>query len=1366
MFNDKRIIILLALVITILFSQSVLSVCTVTLDQTEYIAGDTATATMSCSSSAEKNTAYSLTWRDETNSTIVETDTGTTPNTPGTEFNEDYIIPFNWTNGHVLSATLTGSQLEGSDSAIVYTGYDLNSTLVYPDSSQAIYINDTFNITCFAENTGGGDIPLVTISPVYSDGNIISNSSGNILLNESGSYSCGTLNESQNCSYTWEATGNLKSQNDIGCKATDTVSDTSSTQRINIFETNDDISITLTSDSYSPGESVTAKLTSYFTNTDYVVTFYNSTGSTLCNHTGTTPSTSEDPFFESCVLDSNIIYQDNNSVIFYLNDNPTINVTDYFDISNISSNEYIIQNILLKYEDAFLGYSQSIKGTVIDSNGDYAIAECCRLQIDDATTGAPIFTSEDEIIDGAGSCETHWTLDQDVFESPKSYSAMIIAWQCSDEDLPSSDRKRGTGTTSFSTKQYFTETEDFITVVDGNIYSGLDTVTLYHERINNFGKPMEVIEDIWFANVETEQDYHYDELEDVVKTVNIGTSTEIQEVPIPLDLSTATYRLEKHTYYYYNGNLKETVFVKSESFNITNWQDGVTINSIYLLDPQGYEVDITSDDSFNLSDKPISYVTMGLPFSVCINYDSNYSSQFYGEISSLSLVENYKGDFEKLINTNNYDEHREFELKHGTDNDACGEFIFPDRKTVSNLWHTNLRFHLGSNEYSDYFSVERHNNFVALESNNFYADTLQGTFNIPEWWVSQNETYEGDPGVWVEDSKGNKLSVHADIRPINQENLTYEANQTCYDDRRGINMTCDYSKYLQGGKKFRVCMKAQNYLQEPVNIEFLWFTLDDDYSHQQISYEGSGDGFPRRAEIQSYYEPYTNGCDGNCVDKEGFDIICSDFMDLPDSVIGSNSYDVEGEIRFTSPFYQDHIFPSPTLTYSSDEFAVKGFEYEEGYYRFNNPLQTLSQNYTMGEPIMLHINLTNLGNIKSEIHIHLLNELGVEVYTWEDTRLIDFDDNIDTAYPLLLPVNEDTIIADAEFKLQIHMFPEGGDGVVSDYYAIEDSNWFNISLFEAVISENITSSTVSNTEPLTIDYELNIPTKAMLFYPNKNQPFRIKYHFLNDGGQAVSQFDMIDGQYAPLEAYSMFPAGTTQNFSVLLQPTNLEPGNYTIVQEIEIDPPVNGVAVWESVHKGEVGTFEVTETLVNAPIGLVQTTEKNYELSNSINNTVTEINTTTHSILDLLNTIDLLLEDINQTVNEINDSSNNILVDLSNIENRLISLREEVDYSNEFSKESVFLITDSIVATREAQATDDKDEIIAELRLVEGNLKKLRDGNNDEKASLSSTLIIISIIIMLALSTFILWRILKSRKTEENFYKEDNFYKDNYKGDN
>ena len=118
------------LAFALLFSLSLVSaVCTVTFDKTfpdSYNPSSTITATKSCSEVTEKNTAYTLTWTNETGSTL-EIDLGTTPNSVGVSFFNTYIITSAYSGN--ITATLTGTDLEGSAVANV-SGSDTNSLII------------------------------------------------------------------------------------------------------------------------------------------------------------------------------------------------------------------------------------------------------------------------------------------------------------------------------------------------------------------------------------------------------------------------------------------------------------------------------------------------------------------------------------------------------------------------------------------------------------------------------------------------------------------------------------------------------------------------------------------------------------------------------------------------------------------------------------------------------------------------------------------------------------------------------------------------------------------------------------------------------------------------------------------------------------------------------------------------------------------------------------------------------------------------------------------------------------------------------------------------------------------------------------
>ncbi len=121
--------------------------CTITLDKSDYIAGETATAAMSCSEPGEKNTPYNVNWTNSTGYQF-ELDYGTTPAVKNQLFYQSFIIPATWPNGVFLNASINGSGIipANNDTANV-------TALASASASSLLITNHSF---------GGGYIGLVS----------------------------------------------------------------------------------------------------------------------------------------------------------------------------------------------------------------------------------------------------------------------------------------------------------------------------------------------------------------------------------------------------------------------------------------------------------------------------------------------------------------------------------------------------------------------------------------------------------------------------------------------------------------------------------------------------------------------------------------------------------------------------------------------------------------------------------------------------------------------------------------------------------------------------------------------------------------------------------------------------------------------------------------------------------------------------------------------------------------------------------------------------------------------------------------------------------------------------------------------------
>lgn len=137
--KKTSIFLILALVFVVIPFSSAL--CTVTFDEETYSSGETITSTMLCDDATEKSKPYSLTWT-YSNGTTLEMDMGVTPSIAGTSFFQTYsTLGFQG----IINATLTGSNLEGTDYANV-TSTSSNSLFIVDASfSPSAFLGESFS---------------------------------------------------------------------------------------------------------------------------------------------------------------------------------------------------------------------------------------------------------------------------------------------------------------------------------------------------------------------------------------------------------------------------------------------------------------------------------------------------------------------------------------------------------------------------------------------------------------------------------------------------------------------------------------------------------------------------------------------------------------------------------------------------------------------------------------------------------------------------------------------------------------------------------------------------------------------------------------------------------------------------------------------------------------------------------------------------------------------------------------------------------------------------------------------------------------------------------------------------------------------
>ena len=130
-----------------------------------------------------------------------------------------------------------------------------------------------------------------------------------------------------------------------------------------------------------------------------------------------------------------------------------------------------------------------------------------------------------------------------------------------------------------------------------------------------------------------------------------------------------------------------------------------------------------------------------------------------------------------------------------------------------------------------------------------------------------------------------------------------------------------------------------------------------------------------------------------------------------------------------------------------------------------------------------------------------------------------------------------------------------------------------------IVNETITNAILNTTNNITIDYNLTIPQKEGYNASEDYFPAKIHFWFISSTtGKCVNQAGMQEGvahPYCnPLTVQIVGKVNETYSFEVELSPS-LPIGNYSIVREVSVDPPVNNKPVWRTYSFMEIGTVEI-----------------------------------------------------------------------------------------------------------------------------------------------------------------------------------------------
>jgi len=209
-----------------------------------------------------------------------------------------------------------------------------------------------------------------------------------------------------------------------------------------------------------------------------------------------------------------------------------------------------------------------------------------------------------------------------------------------------------------------------------------------------------------------------------------------------------------------------------------------------------------------------------------------------------------------------------------------------------------------------------------------------------------------------------------DINYTSQENTEWDAaSATCVGKDDAASQFCSYTNYPRAGEKIKVCFEGRSYFSDEVFVNLFDMYLDSDIGDSEILFNGDRDvevGIKSVSDNDLYRGTAPSRAleaDGNLTD--GYATYCSDWLELPSDIVGSNTWDIQGRATLDSHLYslRDDI----NWDWESDEFPIFGlFQsepdwdlhlFEPIHYRMPETWTKISSNQ-----YQFNMNISALGN--------------------------------------------------------------------------------------------------------------------------------------------------------------------------------------------------------------------------------------------------------------------------------------------------------------------------------------------------------------------------------------------------------------------
>jgi len=167
-----------------------------------------------------------------------------------------------------------------------------------------------------------------------------------------------------------------------------------------------------------------------------------------------------------------------------------------------------------------------------------------------------------------------------------------------------------------------------------------------------------------------------------------------------------------------------------------------------------------------------------------------------------------------------------------------------------------------------------------------------------------------------------------DVNYTNQEDIDWgNATTKCNNKDGGGTQLCDYSKYPRVGERIKTCFEARNYFSDEVFIEMFDIYIDNDKGDTTHFLVRENDFIEFGLKSIQDNDLYLGNApsrafeaDGNLLD--GYANFCTDWIELPDDLVGGNNWDVQGHVTLDPFIYS--LEGEKVYTWESDEFPIFG----------------------------------------------------------------------------------------------------------------------------------------------------------------------------------------------------------------------------------------------------------------------------------------------------------------------------------------------------------------------------------------------------------------------------------------------------------